>query len=80
MSLDKVRMFKPLNKRVKLTHSELNASMRRIDLFCKLFAPTFISLLDSLSSKAAIWTVFGLNAISVLVEYGAIEQVMSPYP
>lgn len=54
---------------------ELNASMRRIDLFCKLLAPVFISLLDSLSTKAAIWTVFGMNAVSVIVEYGAIAQV-----
>lgn len=49
--------------------------MRRIDLFCKLLAPVFISLLDGLSTKAAIWTVFGMNAISVVVEYGAIAQV-----
>lgn len=82
MSLDKVHTHAQAiqQNRVKLTFPELNASMRRIDLSCKLFAPMFISLLDSLSSRAAIWTVLGLNATSVLVEYGAIEQVISPYP
>lgn len=49
--------------------------MRRIDLFCKLFAPVFISLVDSFSTRAAIWAVFCLNASSVLVEYLAIAQV-----
>lgn len=52
--------------------------MRRIDLFCKLLGPVFISLLDGLSTRTAIWTVFGLNAVSVLVEYGAIAQVLQP--
>ncbi|KAL1853394.1 hypothetical protein Plec18170_005391 [Paecilomyces lecythidis] len=49
--------------------------MRRIDLFCKLFAPVFISVVDSYSTRAAVWTVFCLNASSVLVEYLAIAQV-----
>ena len=53
--------------------------MRRIDLFCKLLGPVFISLLDGLSTRIAIWTVFGLNAVSVLVEYGAIAQVLRHY-
>lgn len=54
--------------------------MRRIDLFCKLIAPLFISLVDSLSSKVAIWTVMGLNTASVAVEYVAIAQVYSSVP
>lgn len=49
--------------------------MRRIDLFCKLFAPVFISFVDSFSTKVAIWTVFGLNASWVVIEYLAIAQV-----
>ena len=47
-------------------------------MFCKLLGPVFISLLDGLSTRVAIWAVFGLNAVSVLVEYGAIAQVR-PY-
>ncbi|KAJ9199702.1 hypothetical protein DTO164E3_4587 [Paecilomyces variotii] len=63
-----------------LPRQELNASMRRIDLFCKLFAPVFISLVDSFSTRAAIWAVFCLNASSVLVEYLAIAQVYKAVP
>jgi iron-regulated transporter 1 len=54
--------------------------MRRIDLFCKLLAPVFISLIDSLSTHNAIWTVFGLNTASVLIEYIAIAQVYHSVP
>jgi iron-regulated transporter 1 len=54
--------------------------MRRIDLFCKLLAPVFISLIDGLSTKYAIWTVFGLNIASVLIEYMAIAQVYQAVP
>jgi hypothetical protein len=54
--------------------ADINASMRRIDLFCKLLAPVFISLVDSFSTGGAIWTLLGLNTASVLVEYLAIAQ------
>ncbi|KAJ5098596.1 Major facilitator superfamily domain general substrate transporter [Penicillium argentinense] len=54
--------------------------MRRIDLFCKLIAPVFISLVDSFSTRVAIWTVLGLNMASVLVEYVAIAQVYRSVP
>lgn len=54
--------------------------MRRIDLFCKLLAPVFISLIDSISTQYAIWTVFTLNTASVLVEYMAISQVYQSVP
>src|SRR4051812_48307028 len=54
--------------------------MRRIDLFCKLLAPVFISLVDNLSTRYAIWTVFGLNTASVLIEYVAIAQVYQAVP
>jgi iron-regulated transporter 1 len=49
--------------------------MRRIDLFCKLVAPVVISLVDGLSTKVAVWTVLGVNALSVFIEYIAIAQV-----
>ena len=52
--------------------------MRRIDLFCKLIAPVFISLIDGLSTSIAIWTVLGMNSASVVVEYLAIAQVREP--
>ncbi|KAL1966865.1 hypothetical protein VTN77DRAFT_3830 [Rasamsonia byssochlamydoides] len=65
---------------LKIPRQDLNASMRRIDLFCKLFAPVFISLIDSFSTKVAIWTVFGLNASWVVIEYVAIAQVYNAVP
>lgn len=54
--------------------------MRRIDLFCKLIAPVFISLVDSFSTRVAILTVLGLNTASVLIEYVAIAQVYRSIP
>ncbi|KAI0070260.1 hypothetical protein K474DRAFT_1687515 [Panus rudis PR-1116 ss-1] len=64
-----------ISESLEIPRQDLNASIRRIDLFCKLFAPVFISLVHSFATKAAIWTVFGLNAASVVVEYLAIAQV-----
>lgn len=54
--------------------------MRRIDLFCKLIAPVLISFVDSFSTRVAIWIVFGLNTVSVLIEYLAIAQVYRAVP
>ncbi|CEL03386.1 hypothetical protein ASPCAL04541 [Aspergillus calidoustus] len=55
---------------------ELNASMRRIDLFCKLIAPVVVSLMDGLlSTRVAIWAVLGINVAVVLVEYFAIAHL-----
>ncbi|CAG8909095.1 unnamed protein product [Penicillium egyptiacum] len=65
---------------INVPRQDLNASMRRIDLFCKLLAPVFISLIDSISTRYAIWTVFTLNTASVLVEYMAIAQVYQSVP
>jgi len=53
----------------------LNAQMRRIDLFCKLFGPLVISLIDGISTTIAIWATLGLNVASVVVEYFAIAEV-----
>lgn len=55
----------------------MNASMRRIDLFCKLMGPLTISLLTLASTEIAIWTTLGMNLASVIVEYIFIEQVYS---
>jgi iron-regulated transporter 1 len=59
---------------------ELNSTMRRIDLLCKLLAPVGIGLIDGYSTKLAIWVVFFQNAISVLVEYYAIAHVYAAVP
>ncbi|KAF2017624.1 hypothetical protein BU24DRAFT_420667 [Aaosphaeria arxii CBS 175.79] len=59
---------------------DMNSSMRRIDLICKLVAPLCISLVDSYSTKIAIWVVFGQNALSAIIEYFAIAQVFAAVP
>ncbi|KAJ5973522.1 hypothetical protein N7481_010732 [Penicillium waksmanii] len=69
-----------ISESIDVPRQDLNASMRRIDLFCKLVAPVFISLVDSFSTRVAIWTVLGLNTASVLVEYVAIAQVYRAVP
>ncbi|KAF8182868.1 Ferroporti-1 [Pholiota molesta] len=53
---------------------DLNAQMRRIDLFCKLLGPLFIAFIDSVSTEIAIIVTFAMNIASVLVEYLAIAQ------
>ncbi|KAL4779483.1 Ferroporti-1 [Aspergillus varians] len=64
-----------------VSRKDLNASMRRIDLFCKLIAPVVVSLMDGLlSTRVAIWGVLGLNVAVVLVEYFAIAQVYHSIP
>lgn len=54
---------------------EMNARMRRIDLFCKLMGPLTISLVAIASTEIAIYTTLGMNMASVLVEYVLIEHV-----
>ncbi|KAL6233385.1 hypothetical protein BDW75DRAFT_215441 [Aspergillus navahoensis] len=64
-----------------VSRKDLNASMRRIDLFCKLVAPVVVSMMDGLlSTKVAIWAVLGVNLAVVLVEYFAIAQVYHSVP
>ncbi|PKX97592.1 putative iron-regulated transporter [Aspergillus novofumigatus IBT 16806] len=63
-----------------IERQDLNASMRRIDLFCKLVAPVVISLVDGLSTKVAVWTVLGVNVLCVFIEYIAIAQVYKAIP
>ncbi|PYH43799.1 putative iron-regulated transporter [Aspergillus saccharolyticus JOP 1030-1] len=65
---------------LEIPRQDLNASMRRIDLFCKLVAPLFISLIDGFSTMAAIWTTLGINMSCVAVEYVAIAQVYASVP
>ncbi|KAL9096792.1 MAG: hypothetical protein Q9163_006418 [Psora crenata] len=58
----------------------LNARMRRIDLFCKLVGPLFIALIDGASTKIAIFVTFGINLLSIPIEYFAIAQVYNVVP
>lgn len=59
---------------------KLNSQMRRIDLFCKLLAPLFVSLIDGVSSKVAILITGGIAGASVLVEYYTIARVYWAVP
>lgn len=58
----------------------LNATLRRIDLCCKLLAPLVVAFIEAFSTTLAIWTVFGMTTASMLVEYLAIAQVYSNIP
>jgi iron-regulated transporter 1 len=58
----------------------MNAQMRRIDLFCKLAGPLAISLIDSVSTRAAILATAAMSATSVLIEYLAIARVYYAVP
>ncbi|KAF2794147.1 hypothetical protein K505DRAFT_324959 [Melanomma pulvis-pyrius CBS 109.77] len=60
---------------LSLERQDLNSSMRRIDLVCKLIAPLGISLVDAYSTKLAIWVVLCQNLISAMFEYFAIARV-----
>ena len=64
-----------------LDRGDVNAGMRRIDLFCKLVAPVFISFVDAfLGTKWAVMVVLALSAVSVGVEYFAIAKVYHAVP
>lgn len=58
----------------------MNSQMRRIDLFCKLAAPLFVSLIDGASSKVAIMVTGAMTAASVAIEYIAIARVFTAVP
>jgi len=59
---------------------EMNAQMRRIDLFCKLVSPLSIALLDGISSEMAIFTTLWLNSTTVVAEYFLIAWVYRRTP
>ena len=58
----------------------LNARMRRIDLFCKLFGPLMISLINGASTMIAIYVTLAMNCASVLIEYYTIAAVFKSIP
>lgn len=53
----------------------LNARIRRIDLFCKLFGPLAISFINDASVMAAIWATLAMNVLSIFIEYPCIARV-----
>jgi iron-regulated transporter 1 len=59
---------------------ELNSTLRRIDLLCKLVAPVFISLVFSYSTSIALLVVMGMSSASSIVEYFAIAAVYRRVP
>jgi iron-regulated transporter 1 len=59
---------------------DMNTQMRRIDLFCKLIGPLAIALIDGFSPRTAVLVTLGLNAISMLAEYGLIARVYHSVP
>ncbi|OLN89329.1 Solute carrier family 40 member 1 [Colletotrichum chlorophyti] len=60
--------------------SELNARIRRIDLFCKLIGPLAISLIDGASTTVAIWVTLSMTLVSVVTEYMCIARVYQLVP
>ena len=54
--------------------------MRRIDLICKLLGPLSIALIDGISTEVAIAVNFGMNVLSVGIEYFAIARVRTGLP
>ncbi|TDZ13415.1 Solute carrier family 40 member 2 [Colletotrichum spinosum] len=59
---------------------DLNARIRRIDLFCKLVGPLAISLVDGASTTMAIWVTLGMTLLSVVTEYLCIDRVYQLVP
>ncbi|KAI5370427.1 putative ferroportin-1, MFS transporter superfamily [Septoria linicola] len=58
----------------------LNSQMRRIDLFCKLFGPLAVALLDGYSTKVAVIVTGSLTTASVLLEYFTVARVYNVVP
>jgi iron-regulated transporter 1 len=69
-----------ISSSLEYDRSVLNASMRKIDLTCKLVAPVCISLLQSFSTIGAIATTLALSLISISIEYMAIARVYATIP
>jgi hypothetical protein len=58
----------------------MNATMRRIDLFCKLAGPLFVSLLTIRSASFAALFLAGSNVVSLSFEYYFILVVHKRFP
>jgi hypothetical protein len=59
----------------------LNATLRRIDLLCKMLAPLFVALLTSTTSTiVAVYFIGVWNIASLLIEYGCLLMVYNSSP
>lgn len=65
---------------LRVERQNLNATIRRIDLTCKLLAPVAVAYVEAYSTALAIWFVLGINACSIFIEYFAIAQVYARLP
>ncbi|KAK3168277.1 hypothetical protein OEA41_004723 [Lepraria neglecta] len=52
----------------------------RLSIACKLLGPLFIALVDGYQYSLAIMLIFGMNILSVLIEYFAIADVYWSVP
>lgn len=68
-------MISFLDEIISLTIVAMNSQMRRIDLVCKLFGPFVISIIDGISTEAAILVNLAMNIMSVVLEYYSIAKV-----
>ena len=67
-----------LSFRLLIRVLEFNARMRRIDLICKFAGPFFITIIDGISTEAAILTNLAMNIVSIPMEYLLIARVLYP--
>ncbi|KAI8577891.1 hypothetical protein K450DRAFT_249796 [Umbelopsis ramanniana AG] len=61
--------------------TSLNATLRRIDLLCKMLAPLFVALLTSTASTlVAVYFIAAWNVASLVIEYFCILTVYNSSP
>ncbi|GAB5590738.1 hypothetical protein Unana1_05638 [Umbelopsis nana] len=61
--------------------TSLNATLRRIDLLCKMLAPLFVALLTSTTSTiVAVYFIAAWNVASLAIEYYCIFRVYRSTP
>jgi iron-regulated transporter 1 len=69
-----------VSENVETPLRDLNATLRRIDLICKLTAPVFISAIDAYSATTATIVVMVMSSCSSIIEYAAITRVYQALP
>ncbi|CAO3673525.1 unnamed protein product [Umbelopsis ramanniana] len=61
--------------------TSLNATLRRIDLLCKMLAPLFVALLTSTATTmVAVYYIAAWNVVSLVIEYVCILMVYNSSP
>lgn len=63
-----------------IRRQNFNASLRRVDLGCKLFAPSLVGFLDTYWSQLAMSVVLVWNVCSIFVEFWATRRVYNRTP